>query len=69
MGGRSDPPVGLYRSQLPTLAEIARWLGQRPLLHARISPRLDLVENVRGNLKRADAAERPAIEELRALGQ
>ena len=49
--------------------ELASWLDRHPELHARLERLLDLVENTGGDLKRADEAERRAIEELRVMGQ
>ena len=49
--------------------ELASRLDRHPELHARLERLLDLVENTGGDLKRADEAERRAIEELRVMGQ
>ena len=49
--------------------ELAARLDRHPELHARLERLLDLVENTGGDLKRADEAERRAIEELRVMGQ
>ena len=38
-------------------------------MKARVARMLDLIENTGGDLKRADDAERQAIEELRRMGQ
>lgn len=50
-------------------AELARRLERHPTVKARVGRLLDLIENTRGDLKRADDAERRAIEELRKMGQ
>lgn len=44
-------------------------LERHPEVKARVSRLLDMVENTGGDLKRADDAERRAIEELRIMGQ
>jgi len=44
-------------------------LERHPTVKARVERMLDLIENAGGDLKRADDAERRAIEELRAMGQ
>lgn len=49
--------------------EIALRLERHPIIKARITRLLDLVENAGGDLRRADDAERRAIDELRAMGQ
>ena len=43
-------------------------LNTHPVLKARMTNLLDVVENTSGDLKRADAAERRAIEEMRQMG-
>lgn len=48
---------------------IATRLARHPGVQARVSRILDMVENAGGDLKRADDAERCAIEDLRNLGQ
>lgn len=52
-----------------TAAELSRRLERHPTVKARVERMLDLIENAGGDLKRADEAERRAIDELRALGQ
>ena len=49
--------------------EMSARLERHPVLRARMARLLDLVENTGGDVKRADEAERRAIEELRVLGQ
>ena len=49
--------------------EIVRRLERRPELKAGVPRLLDMVENTDGDLRRADEAERRAIEELRAPGR
>ena len=49
--------------------EMSVRLERHPVLRARMARLLDLVENTGGDVKRADEAERRAIEELRVLGQ
>lgn len=44
-------------------------LNRHPVVKARVARLLDLIENAGGDLKRADEAERRAIEELRMMGQ
>lgn len=43
-------------------------LNAHPVLKARMSNLLDVVENSAGDLKRADAAEQRTIEEMRQMG-
>ncbi len=50
-------------------AELVRRLERHPTVKARVGCLLDLIENTGGDLKRADEAERRAIEELRKMGQ
>lgn len=49
--------------------DIARRLERHPIVKARITKLLDLIENTGGDVRRADDAERRAIDELRAMGQ
>lgn len=49
--------------------DVARRLERHPIVKARITKLLDLIENTGGDLRRADDAERQAIDELRAMGQ
>ena len=49
--------------------DVARRLERHPIIKARITKLLDLIENTGGDLRRADDAERRAIDELRAMGQ
>ena len=49
--------------------DVARRLDRHPVVKARITRMLDLIENAGGDLKRADEAEQRAIDELRAMGQ
>lgn len=50
-------------------AELVLRLERHPTVKARVGRLLDLIENTGGDLKRADDAERRAIEELRKMGQ
>lgn len=47
---------------------VAERLERHPALKARMERMLDIVENTGGDLRRADDAERKAIEELRQMG-
>jgi len=49
--------------------DVAQRLERHPVVKARIMKLLDLIENSGGDLRRADDAERRAIDELRAMGQ
>ncbi|MDP4029576.1 MAG: hypothetical protein Q8P42_11520 [Gallionella sp.] len=49
--------------------ELVARLDRHPTMKARVERMLDLIENTGGDLKRADEAERRAIEELRSMGQ
>jgi hypothetical protein len=49
--------------------DIGRRLEGHPIIKARITKLLDLIENAGGDLRRADDAERRAIDELRAMGK
>lgn len=49
--------------------KLFRRLERHPAVKARVARMLDLIENTGGELKRADDAERQAIEELRRMGQ
>ena len=49
--------------------DVASRLERHPVIKARITKLLDLVENTGGDLRRADDAERRAIDELRSMGQ
>jgi hypothetical protein len=55
----------IHGSKRETLAER---LERHPALKARMERMLDVVENASGDLRRADDAERRAIEELRQMG-
>jgi hypothetical protein len=48
---------------------VAQRLERHPIVKARITKLLDLIENADGDVRRADDAERRAIDELRAMGQ
>lgn len=48
---------------------VAERLERHPELKERMERLLDVVENVSGDVKLADEAERRAIDELRAMGQ
>ena len=48
---------------------IAKRLEAHPILAARFLRMLEIAEDTRGDLRRADDAEQRAIDELRALGQ
>ena len=47
---------------------VAERLERHPALKARMERMLDVVENASGDVRRADEAERRAIEELRQMG-
>lgn len=47
---------------------VAERLERHPALKARMERMLDVVENAAGDVRRADEAERRAIEELRQMG-
>ena len=47
---------------------IAERLERHPALMARVGRVLDVVENASGDVRRADEAERQAIEEIRQMG-
>lgn len=49
--------------------DVAQRLERHPIVKARITKLLDLIENAGGDLRRADDAERRAIDELRSMGQ
>lgn len=49
--------------------DVGQRLGRHPTVKARVERMLDLLENVGGDLKRADEAERRVIEEIRLMGQ
>jgi len=49
--------------------ELQRRLERHPTVKARVERMLDLIEDAGGDLKKADDAERRAIDELRAMGQ
>lgn len=53
----------------PSDEELLKRLNENPLLKARMINLLDVVTNAAGDVARADAAERRAIEELREMGQ
>jgi hypothetical protein len=59
-----DNEAGVARGE-----DVARRLESHPTIKARIKKLLDLIENAGGDLRRADDAERRAIDELRAMGQ
>ena len=61
-----DKEVALAKSEHESVAER---LERHPDLKERMERLLDLVENVAGDVKLADEAERRAIEELRQMGQ
>lgn len=48
---------------------MAKRLKRHPGVEARVVLILDLIENVGGDVRRADDAERQAMEELRRMGQ
>lgn len=48
---------------------VAERLERHPELKARMERLLDVIENKSGDVRRADEAERRAIEELRLMGQ
>jgi hypothetical protein len=56
-------------SAVPSGEALARRLERHPAMKARFARVLDVLENVSGDLQRADDAERRAIDELRAMGQ
>jgi hypothetical protein len=49
--------------------DVAQRLERHPVVKSRMMRLLDLIENTDGDLRRADDAERRAIDELRAMGQ
>lgn len=49
--------------------ELSLRLERHPTVKARVERMLDLIDDAGGDLKRADDAERRAIEELRGMGQ
>ncbi len=49
--------------------DVAARLERHPIIKARMTKLLDLIENTGGDLRRADDAERRAIDELRSMGQ
>lgn len=55
--------------EMQGVGDVSRRLERHPALKARVGRLLDLVENVAGDVRRADEAERRAMEELRTLGQ
>lgn len=59
-----DADAGCIRAE-----EVAQRLERHPIVKARITKLLDLIENAGGDLRRADDAERRAIDELRSMGQ
>ena len=61
---RIDNEAGVEQGE-----DVARRLERHPRIKARITKLLDLIENAGGDLRRADDAERRAIDELRAMGQ
>lgn len=50
-------------------AQVAQRLERHPEVMARVQRLLDVMENTNGDVRRADEAERRAIDELRAMGQ
>lgn len=50
-------------------AQVAQRLERHPEVRARVLRLLDVLENTSGDIRRADEAERRAIDELRAMGQ
>lgn len=61
--------IGNIEATVIQRTEIGARLDRHPVIKARMITLLDLVENVAGDLQRADDAEQRAIEELRELGQ
>ncbi len=49
--------------------QMAQRLERHPVMMARVQRLLDVMENTDGDVRRADAAERRTIDELRAMGQ
>lgn len=49
--------------------QVAQRLERHPEVMARVLRLLDVMENTQGDVRRADDAERRAIDELRAMGQ
>ena len=49
--------------------DVAQRLERHPAMKLRVARLLDVLENTSGDVRRADDAERRAIEELRAMGQ
>lgn len=56
-------------SQEARAEDVGQRLERHPIVKARITKLLDLLENTGGDVRRADDAERRAINELRAMGQ
>lgn len=50
-------------------AQVAQRLERHPEVMVRVQRLLDVMENTAGDVRRADEAERRAIDELRAMGQ
>ena len=50
-------------------AQVAQRLERHPEVRVRVLRLLDVLENTSGDIRRADEAERRAIDELRAMGQ
>jgi hypothetical protein len=49
--------------------QVAQRLERHPEVRTRVLRLLDVLENTSGDIRRADEAERRAIDELRAMGQ
>ena len=57
------------RAKEPNSEELVKRLERHPEMKSRIARVLDVLENTSGDLRRADDAERQAIDELRSMGQ
>ena len=54
---------------MANVEQVAQRLERHPEVMARVLRLLDVMENTDGDVRRADEAERRAIDELRAMGQ
>jgi len=60
---------GKMESQRVGVEVLSKRLERHPSIEARVVRILDLIENAGGDVRRADDAERRAMEELRRMGQ
>jgi len=61
--------IGNIETTIMQPTDLSARLDRHPVIKARMIRLLDLVDNVAGDLQRADDAEQRAIDELRDLGQ